>query len=1280
MREFCLKLSLVSVFMLLMGAAASAERIQNAQPRDEVPLVWTASSSSADLSANSSSTVAGRRLAVLLVDRSGSMRMPFDAKLSRWQSVLASLGETLRELERVTPGIEVEVRFFDNFVDSETPIRVVLDGRPSASGKSKSDDAIAKIKLMREPFTSKNSNPKLSRGDTAVYEAVSVVADEFRERFASGGYEWGFFALYSDGEDTQSSDEFKVGGSRDYQRAVAALTRAVSPSGGQVVVVPVGAEANAMLRGGTFKGFEIGAIGATLPKPPPPPCRVALALRAPFTGTVQSSRLIKSGETVAVPIVVVPSSLPPECAKSDLSTLADIEVRVAANSPFRLQSGGKLSGAGGIVEVVATESGDAGAVLRLEFRGSPKGAARVIIAPTPLTATVSFRPAVAPPDAASWKVRTPSFVRAGDRAELAVDNLDDRFRVEWTLQDGAASTHSGLSFEHAFKEARLVKGTLVATSADGKTGRRDFEIDVIDGAFEIVVPSKASFGKPCFVEAKSKEPGSTFRWEIQGKPFTGARVSITPTAMGDLPVRCIATTAKGNFEFTQSAIVAVAGMPRVIIAKPDSIREGDRTIQVQCSLADVEGEASVRLSLDGREIATKRPEPVDGLLRVAFDISLSQKEWDAIGAQSSIQLKAEVVEQGLSDEREISIVAIDGLGVQMRAPTTGTVVTFGENCSIELEVTAANAADLGFVESLQIRAIDANGQTLLLDETSVGAGIERAAPDFKLAILPVASLHKAPLRIEARIKSSRLRPRNDWILAGELGLAIAKAQFAITTVEGKDPSTQSYSPLTVKLGGIPAGERVKIEWSIDGKKFGGDEVTPTIAGLPPGSYRLAADVTRADGSQQQVGPTGMEVRSSLKLEVVGEQGKHSWSVGDPPAATITLTGATEELAQIASVVWTGADALPSDTRAAQCSFPAAVGSEKSAMTPKTVTAIATFKDASIRSAKLLAVVTPNPAPPKIEALTLTVGGNSESARTGGVVTLGATPGGVWSSKRITYTYQPTTIAADRGFEAVTDQEFSDALQIAESADGTYTFTCELTPYGGGAVVQQKISFVKLRQLDWLSFLALVGVALALSALIYHLNTRNGGLRWEAVVADSRTYKNRNHAGVTPTILGRHGSPRWSLWSKTAEIDLFDISTAGDQFYRSPRLSWVKKKLGGAEQSPPNRGSAFVRWKGNDQVWLDSGNLLKGASLADPGVKGMKFVPPPIDASPSSLGMSFGSTEAVETSVEEAPAREALYLVFREPTAAGIGKVKALIWFLLLALLFGAVAGGLKYVL
>ena len=61
-------------------------------------------------------------------------------------------------------------------------------------------------------------------------------------------------------------------------------------------------------------------------------------------------------------------------------------------------------------------------------------------------------------------------------------------------------------------------------------------------------------------------------------------------------------------------------------------------------------------------------------------------------------------------------------------------------------------------------------------------------------------------------------------------------------------------------------------------------------------------------------------------------------------------------------------------------------------------------------------------------------------------------------------------------------------------------------------------------------------------------------------------------------------------------------------------------------------------------------------------------------------MSFGSTEAVETSVEEAPAREALYLVFREPTAAGIGKVKALIWFLLLALLFGAVAGGLKYVL
>ena len=77
---------------------------------------------------------------------------------------------------------------------------------------------------------------------------------------------------------------------------------------------------------------------------------------------------------------------------------------------------------------------------------------------------------------------------------------------------------------------------------------------------------------------------------------------------------------------------------------------------------------------------------------------------------------------------------------------------------------------------------------------------------------------------------------------------------------------------------------------------------------------------------------------------------------------------------------------------------------------------------------------------------------------------------------------------------------------------------------------------------------------------------------------------------------------------------------------------------------------------------------------------MKFGPPPVDASPSSLGMSFGSAEAVETSVEEAPVREALYLVFREPTAAGISMVRALIWFFLLVLPFGAVAVGLKYVL
>jgi hypothetical protein len=1277
---------------VLLCLVALPSRLLHAAPQSEpciiqVPISWTMDTASDDADRERSAVV-GRRLAVLLVDRSGSMTAFTAADGGkRWDAVLRNLKRTLAELERVSPGIEVEIRFFDNELDcldkkaktSVGPLRATLGG--AIEGSWTSSEVFAKVDALGYPKTKHKE-----RGGTALCQAVSVVSDDLAKRFASGGYEWGFFAVYSDGEDADSAPEFKEGGARDWQVAAKNLSRIMLPTGGQVVVVPVGGEAEEMVRQGKFAGFQPGTLANTLPKPPPPPCRVALVPRPGFVSTIQTGRLIRKGDVVTVKVAAARENLGGACSGFDAARQTRIAVDVVDGSPFRIQEGSTIGGSGGDVRLVATESNDAGAALKIELRGraiEPDGG--LVVSPDSVTLSANFRPAVAPPDENSWRVTVPKFVQLGRSAVLSVDNLDDRFRIEWSIPGRVPAT--GASVTHLFDAAGVVPISLTAVSVDGKQGKRDLQVEVVDPSFTIVTAEAAVIGRPVVVRADSQEPSATYRWEVGGDRFEGQSITVTPSAIGSLPIRCVATTAKGGFKYAQTALLAVKGEPRLVVSLPDVVREGDRSFRSVCLVADVESGSSVRLLLNGREVGLKKPEPSEGVLRATFEVPLSTAEWAAIGDE--FELKGEVVGQNAADTRSVRVVPVEGLGVQLRSPAAGTVVPFGQNCPIELAISCSDPNDCALVEALEIRVLDAKGQSLLLGDGKSGSSLERAAPDFKFSVLPEASKHQSPLRIEARIKSSRLRPRPEWIRAGEIGLSLAKAQFTITAVDGQALATVAYKPITVKLAGIPIGESVGVRWSIDGRAFGGDEVSPTIDGLAPGVYRISASVTRADGSSASVGPTGLEVTSSLALR--SGDGSLDWTSGDPPPATVEIVGDPRELSQVSGVSWTNATPDPTNPKVATIRFAPSLGAGPEALAPRTVSAVATFADAAVQSVPLTVVVTPAPAPPTVSSLRVTVGGASDSARTGGVLAHQADLAGVWSEKTVTYSFEPSDVARSRGIEPIAETAFPNSIIVDDVADGTWTVTYRLTPYGGGPPVEAKSTFVNLRQLDWVRFLAIVGAAVLGFLILGWLNSLNGGLRWQVRLVDERELKQLDQLWKGPTLWGSH-SPRWSLVRKRAQLDLADLRTA--QWFGSPKFSWIKRDLGGAEKGDVPRGFAIIQWSRNDAPKLVTDckfTTRNAAGGAGSRVHGQELIPKPervnsdLDgwgeptAAPGD-GAGARDSDLSEPNEPARPRRSKAYLMYRQVGDGGFQPLAGFIWAMLVLSLAGIVVWASRSVL
>jgi hypothetical protein len=1148
-------LAAVTRFLVSVAALLALIQVSSAAPQEiDVPLTWVVDEGRGPGDTGEGPR-AGRRLAVLLVDRSGSMQFPHGQGSRRWDAVVSSLTTTLEALEKATPGIEVEIRFFDNLVDCETPMKFVLAADPSGAAGPKSREVVNRLRALGVPRT--QNRPK--RGGTALHEAVSVVAEQMSSRFTDGNYEWGFFAVYSDGVDQDSAPEFRVGGPRDWLAAARKLSATVSLRGGQVVVVPVGPEADKMVSDGTFSGFEPRTLGASLPKPPPPPCRLALEFKSGFDGAVSTGRLLGAGETVLLNIATSLGEIRGSCGVVDITGGTELVLSVSQGSPFRIEGSSVLSGAGGIVRCTPTGATDQGAVLRLQVMPRAKRDDGLIVRPGALTVSTSFRPAVAPPDPSLWRLTFPRYVKIGDRAVLSVDNLDDKFNIAWTLNDGGAVRAAGASFAHAFNRAGVVSGVLEATSADGKKGRREFEIEVIDGSFEIAVPSKVSVGRVAQLAVRNpKSEGATYRWQVDGMGGSGETFGFTSKALGEIQARCVATTAKGGFTFEHSVIVVVSGQPRIVISEPDSLAEGAKSVKVICTLSDIEGDASVQLSLDGRALATKRPEPAEGGLRVVFEVPLGAGYWRT--ASDVARFKAEVVEQSLSDEREVAVIDAEGLGVQMRSPTPGTVVPFGANTRIELEVSGPSVEARGLVESIRIRVTDATGRSVLLGD-GAGKGVERAAPDFSVSIQPDPAVHRPPFRVEAKLEGSSLKPRTDWLAAGELGAEIAKASFSITTVDGKALEATAYEPLSVLLNGLPPGEKASVEWAVNGNLVAGTATTATLPGRDPGSHEVVATVVRGDGSRVVVGPVTLFCRSSLRLQPPSSA--IAWSAGAPPDVTVELVGAPDELRMVESVEWIGATAVPGAANVARATFDTM--NVSAGIVPLQVTARVSFRGTAKPPEVLVATYSAAPSKAEITRFEVAVGGNLGSDRSGGaVIPTIETTGVVEGDVEVRYSYRPSEKARQRGFAEINDEPLPKSLLIRDDEDGAWTFEATVKTLGSQSYSKRVTAFENKRRLDWLFFGVFVAACWTGLAGLLVLASNNGGLWWGVRFCDARRAKQStsDDAFTRPYVIWSGGAdrPRWSLLRKQARYPIVDVE--GGSALTKPNWRWMAKMLCG----------------------------------------------------------------------------------------------------------------------
>lgn len=523
------------------------------------------------------------RVAVLLIDCSYSMSER-DGKGAqtpqRWDELRMQLQQTLQQLQSVSPGVEVRLRFFATH----------LDCRPAASATLEKP---ADVELLMQQAV-----PKIppQNGTTALYESAVTCIQELRDENKQRDFEWWFFGVFSDGADgvdTKDRPEPRI----KKPQFEAQLNEMVKEGAQRPGVWTVGADAE--------KAAKDGAYGPSKqmkgpPPVPPQPTRYKLDLASGQPPGVQIDHPAKAG--LHKLLVNVGGDVP-----SGPGLV--VSPSVVGGSPFRVLSKDVTvrQGVPAIVELDLSRDVDRtqGASTSFVFRPIAAAAADgVAFEGEPQVTFTYTADRTLPPD--QWNLAHSPAERRGVKTLFAAAP-GQASSPQWTFKgpNGAVERENGLVVNHAFPAAGKWDCEFSCTSESGaKLSRLADSIEIVDAAFAIS-PAQASIGmdEPAtfkIVPASAATSAASYECLLNGQQIPlgpdGMTITLPPGSIDQIGRHTLAVIAKsriGGFDWRSDAAISVKSSPRVGIMPTEFVEGRDAvTVTIQAA-GDIGGAVTV---------------------------------------------------------------------------------------------------------------------------------------------------------------------------------------------------------------------------------------------------------------------------------------------------------------------------------------------------------------------------------------------------------------------------------------------------------------------------------------------------------------------------------------------------------------------------------------------------------------------------------------------------------------------------------------------------------------
>lgn len=727
---------------------------------------------------------------LLVVDGSGSMSGD-----GRWELVRKDLRSEIQAVAESTPVYVHVIKFGTrgvkptfSFIRPDGPFlatspdeltRIAADIAGNGPGKG----------LLGEPY-----------GDTPLYQAVSIAANEADRRLLARSIGWASIVIFSDGEDSM-----KGSGGHTQEKAVQELitVRNGYPESFVVSIRPYGSKAESLARTLTNK-IPFLKLGSAAPPPPPKPERFEFSIAA------SSIAIGKVPEARDITLDLV---LPPGSEK----WIDRLEFRLQGRDSPLQRVGNRLripvpaSPNGRLLKLTATS-------VRDDFVKSINLAVPALKLPPNVKAALKL-----PEECSSW------YCRAGEPCGLTLA-VDAASRPSWTFK-GSAKPFDGIVLNHAFPQGEH----LVTVTAKAEDGRSDATVNVIalDPTIQLendAAPANARFdaGKTINFRIKRDSPGlvtlpgvkRTLMWIVNGTEQNqwNNRESIEyrPSDAGSLRIeaKCM-LSACGLTQLDASATqtIDVSAVPGIDLVPPQSILRGTAgsisvLVRAAKSVSAVEctfsrdGAAplpAVRIPVNATENGLEVPVPIPAELLVAA---------------GSLRVSAKGLER-LADGTERELIPERKANIEIRDPAPEvTLEVSTDRCQYDQPIVVTlkvGHQDRSAVKSIRVTK---NGQPLSTRDLLSGEAEVR---------VPLTPVLKDGPRIELSGQCLDGDGKPIGVASTPTVVALSAPEPEIVVLDGKQ--TLRWERLD-----SPPSPRVELR----------------VSNAPPGSVRVKWEATNAD--------------------------------------------------------------------------------------------------------------------------------------------------------------------------------------------------------------------------------------------------------------------------------------------------------------------------------------------------------------------------------------------------------------------------------------------------